>query len=155
MTKLEKNVGAFAEGAYGVVFFDTEGNAIKVFKNRGGVSREHVEAVFLSELRTFEIATSNELLKSYIPEFFGIIKCNCVLDATGRDISDAFHLDLSYKMKRVNGSFEKTGLNDNDLRSKFHAAGIRHTKDASVLYEENKVKCLIDFAVEEHELWHQ
>ena len=135
--------------------FDAEGNAIKVFKNRDDASREHVEAVFSSEVHAYQIATSNELLKSYIPEFFGTIKCDCVLDATGCDISDTFHLDLSYKMKRVNGSFEKTGLNDNDLKSKFDAAGIRHTKDASVLYEDNKVKCLIDFAVEEHELWHQ
>lgn len=51
MTILEKIDGKFDEGAYGVVFFDADGNAIKVFKKSTGLDdREHVEKVFNSEV---------------------------------------------------------------------------------------------------------
>jgi hypothetical protein len=152
MTILKFKAGFFDEGAYSFVFFDLEGNAVKIFKNRDDAPRKHVESVFLSEVEAYRIATSNELLKNYVPEFYGPVKCDGVLDAAGHDISASFHLDLAYKMRRINGRFEKTGLTDNELRSSFHTAGIRHTVDASVLYIDAQVKCLIDFAVEEHEL---
>jgi outer membrane phospholipase A len=50
-----------------------------------------------------------------VPEFFGKTQCEQVFDATGNDISHEFHLSLAYKMKKVDGTFIKCGLQD-DLK---------------------------------------
>jgi len=154
MQQYKKIYPSFSEGAYACVFF-SDGFAIKVFKNRTDAPREHVDQVFSSEVRAYEVATSDELLKTYVPQFFGKTCCGSIQDASGLDISNEFHLDLSYTMKFVDGVFEKIGLNDPQLVQQFRLAGIRHTKDCSVVKENGAVKCIVDFAMEEYELWHQ
>ena len=153
MTTLHKLKGRYKEGHYGVVFFELQDFAIKVFKKNSGTTREHVEAVFKSEVDAYLLATANEKLKHYIPEFFGVFLCNKVLNSSGHDISESYHLDLSYKMKRIDGNFVK-GFDDTCIDGLFSTVGISYTNDASVLYEDGRVKCVIDFAVEEHELFH-
>lgn len=155
MNILRKIYRKFDEGAYSVVFFDEHGYAIKVFRKRKDATREHVQNVFESEVEAYQIATTNNELKAFVPEFFGIVSYDGVLDEIGDNISDEFYLDLSYKMGKVEGLFEKTGLRDNNLQKAFHDAGIHHTKDASVLYQGGEVKCILDFAVQEFELYHQ
>jgi hypothetical protein len=153
MSTLRKLEGEYREGQYGVVFFEPQNFAVKVFKKNADASREHIEAVFKSEIDAYKLAMANEKLKQYVPDFFGVFTCSKVLDSSGLDISEDFHLDLSYKMKRMDGNFEK-GFNDTFIEGLFSSVGIHYTKDASVLYKDGKVKCVIDFAVMEHELFH-
>lgn len=155
MTVLHKFPGSYEEGAYGFVFFDEQGYAIKVYKKRVDAPEEHIRAVFQSEVEAYRIATEREELKTLVPEFFGVIPCEKVLDEIGNDISREFYLSFAYKMRKVEGRFIKCGLQDEQLKIAFNNAGIRHTKDASVLFESGVVKCIVDIADQEHELWHQ
>ena len=155
MTVLHMRPGEYGEGSYGVVFFDESGFAIKVFKRKIDVPEEHVQATFKSEVAAYEIASKTIELRPYVPEFFGVVNCTKIFDATGNEISNEFYLSLSYKMKKIDGIFEKCGLQDDRLRAAFNSAGIFHTKDASVLFEDGAVKFVVDIAIEEHELWHQ
>lgn len=155
MTSLNKVPGKYEEGAYGVVFFDEHGYAIKVFKQRAEAPKEHLDKVFQSEVAAYTIANQHQKLSSLVPEFFGPIQCTKVLDVTGNDISHEFHLSLAYKMKKMEGQFLKRGIQDAQLRAVFNQAGIGHTKDASVLLDGDSVKCVVDIATQEHELWHQ
>ncbi len=155
MTTLLKHPGKYEEGFYGVVFFDGHGYAIKVFKRRVDVPEEHVFKVFQSEVDAYNIAKDSLELKRFIPEFFGEIECKKVIDEADKDISNQFHLSLAYKMRKVDGKFVKGGINDEGLNEAFRRAGIHHTKDASVLIDGNSIKCVVDIATKEHELWHQ
>ena len=56
------------------------------------------------------IATQSEELRALVPEFFGAIQCEKVLDETGKDISHEFHLSIGYKMRKIDGEFIKSGL---------------------------------------------
>ena len=152
MTVLQKLLNSYEEGAYGVVFFVEQSYAIKVFKRCTDVPENHVNAVFQAELEAYRIASETEELKAVIPEFFGAITCTQVLDNAGKDISDKFYLSFAYKMSKVDGDFKKCGLNDERLESAFRRVGIHHTTDASVLFEDGEVKCIVDFATKEHEL---
>lgn len=154
MTVLCKTPNSYKEGAYGVVFFDAQGYAYKVFKRRTNVSDDHVKAVFQSEIDALSIASQSKNLKTFVPDFFGPIKCENVFDAAGKDISHEFYLSFAYKMKKIDGEFLKTGLKDEALNAAFNAEGIFHTIDASVLYENGAIKCVVDIATQEHELWH-
>ena len=155
MTVLHKHPGSYDEGAYGIVFFDEQGYAIKVFKRRPDAPEEHLKAVFQSEVEAYRIANESNELRALVPEFFGVITCEQVLDEAGNDISGVFHMALAYKMRKIEGVFRKCGLQDEKLKGAFSEAGIRHTKDASVLFEDGAIRCIVDIAVQEHELWHQ
>jgi len=155
MITLHKLPGKFEEGAYGVVFFNEHGYAIKVFKRRADAPEEHLDNVFKSEVEAYTIANKHQELHTLVPDFFGSIQCTQVLDAAGNDISHDFHLSLAYKMKKVEGEFIKLGIKDAKLRAIFNEAGIGHTIDASVLLDGESVKCVVDIATQEHELWHQ
>lgn len=155
MSVLHKLPGNHKEGAYGVVFFDEQGYATKIFKQRTDASKEHLQAVFQSEVEAYTIASCSNELRAFVPEFFGATQCDRVLDATGNDITHEFHLSLAYKMKKIEGEFRKCGLHGDPLNKAFREAGIRHTIDASVLFENGAVKCVVDIATQEHELWDQ
>lgn len=155
MTSLRKVPGKYEEGVYGVVFFDDYGYAIKVFKRRAEAPKEHLDKVFQSEMAAYTIATQHQKLRALVPEFFGTVQCSQVIDAAGNDISHEFHLSFAYKMRRVEGSFLKLGIEDTQLKAIFNEAGINHTKDASVILDGDSVKCVVDIATQEYELWHQ
>lgn len=145
----------YAEGAYSVVFFDEEGYAIKVFKQRTEAPEEHLQKVFQSEVDAYTIASQHQELRRFVPKFFGKLECEKIFDINGCDISHQFYLKLVYKMEKVDGTFRKCGLQDEYLISVFNSAGIRHTKDASVLFHDDAVKCVVDIATQEYELyWH-
>ena len=155
MTVLSKLPNRYEEGAYGVVFFDEYDCAVKLFKRRASAPEEHIRAVFQSEVEAYMIATQSEELRVLVPEFFGAIQCEKVLDETGKDISHEFHLSIGYKMRKIDGEFIKSGLQELILKSAFKKAGIHHTVDASILYDEDGlVKCMVDIATREFELWH-
>jgi len=147
------------EGAYSFVFFPTSSTAIKVFKCRTDASREHIENVFNSEIEAYGIATSNPELKNLVPNFYDKVKCEKIEDESGNDISINFHLDLAYKMEKIEGIFKKIGPLPSKLKDPlitlFKSAGIKHVIDSSViLNNKNQITCVIDFAVKEYELYH-
>lgn len=141
-----------------MVFFSSGSKATKVFRQRDDASREHVEKVFASEIRAYEIAQNDQSLRSLIPEFFGHVAVQSVKDAKGNDISSQFHLDLAYEMEKIEGDFVKIGSLPSEMtqtvRLMFRSAGVRHICDASVLEQCGNIQKVIDFATEEHVLEH-
>jgi hypothetical protein len=156
MTILHKHPGKYDGGAYGIVFFDDQGYAIKVFKRRAEAPEDHLKKVFTAEVDAYQIASKHQQLRGLVPQFFGPVQCAQILDASGKDISHQFHLSLAYKMRKVDGNFRKCGVQDPELKTAFRDAGIHHTKDASVLFAgDGSTSCVVDIATQEHELWHQ
>lgn len=147
----------YDEGVYGVVFFDSMGMATKVFRKRQDVDRLHVERVFASEVEAYRIAGSSAHLKELVPDFFGPTTVEGVLSSNGCDISGQFYLDLAYRMERIFGHFCKinsvAGASRENVKQWFRDAGIRHMNDASVVCEGEAILKVIDFAVEEFEVW--
>lgn len=115
---------------------------------------DHVEAVFSAELEAYRIAKQDKDLSLLVPDFYGSVGIGNISDNAGADISDQFWLSCAYQMAHVKGSFVKIGSIDSEEANRvmrlFHAAGIRHVVDASVVLDVNrKVACVVDFAVEE------
>lgn len=157
MVVFEKKWGIYKEGAYAVVFFSEDGCATKVFKRRCNVSHSHVTNVFESEVKAYEVAAAHSKLVSLIPSFYGKVQVEKIVDANGADISAGYYLDRAYQMQRVSGEFVKLGslhFNDSrEIRELFIDVGIRHISDASVVLGVNeKIECVIDFALQEYEL---
>jgi len=157
----------FQQGAYGRVFctkmtlenidnYDEEARAIKVFLNLGDKPEEHVKKVFESEVKAYMTLSKNENLKRYIPKFHGKVLVEKIIDINGNDISDLFFLDLAFEMEYIEGNFVKYGRNYdtcNVLKS-FIDIGVHDVKDCSViLNNKNKPTKIIDFAMEEFELY--
>ncbi|WP_292993695.1 hypothetical protein [Nitrosomonas sp.] len=149
--------GEYSNGAFACVFFDNSGFATKIFFKKKDISREDIEKVFQYEVDAHEIAAKNENIKKYVPEFFGTIQCNQkkIIDSCNKDISDRFHLDLAYKMKKIDAVSEEKGLNDKRLIELFTQAGIEYVKDCSVLIDKDTNTFVIDFATKEHEIIHK
>lgn len=136
-----------------------DGRATKVFKRRPNIPDEHTQAVYSSEIEAYKIASENASLQSLIPRFFGPISISQIVDSFGADITGQFFVDLAYQMSRVNGIFVKLATLPSEQRRAidqlFNSFGILYTSDASVIVESSQVVCVIDFAVNEHELFHQ
>lgn len=149
----------FKEGAYGVVFFSSDGRATKIFRLRSDAPEGHVESVFQSEVCAYKLASAHTDLCNLIPTFFGCVSVQKVTDATGVDISNRFYLHRAYQMQRIEGEFVKLGTLKSDVQQpiidNFRSAGIVHTCDASVIIKEDVVSSIIDFATREFELEHQ
>lgn len=157
MISFVKKYPDFREGAYGVVFFDSNGRATKVFRRRLDADRLHVEKVCDSEIQAYILASATEFLRDLIPAFYGQVAVQCITDENGDDISSDFYLDLAYQMERIEGEFEKiSGLSNGliEVRKQFKVAGISHISDASVLLLDGRISKVIDFATVEYELFH-
>ncbi|NMQ18018.1 hypothetical protein E4P82_01675 [Candidatus Competibacter phosphatis] len=159
MLVLEMKRPDFKEGAYGVVFFTSDGRATKVFRRRTDASEEHVESVFQSEVCAYKLATSDANLRCLIPEFFGCVSVERITNAAGCDVSSQFFLHRAYQMQRIEGDFVKLGTLLESIRQpvidNFRSAGIRHTCDVSVIVKNGAVTSVIDFATQKFVLEHQ
>lgn len=150
--------GAFNEGAYGTVYFDVEnGIATKIFLAK--YKFDHSHAVFQSEVGAYELAMANPSVSRLVPKFYGRVEIGSVKDHGGNDISEKYFLPLAYQMELLPGPFYKMSSplvrNGNQIQSIFIAAGIYHIIDASASIDESgQVLKVIDFALQEHELWH-
>lgn len=159
MLEYEMSDGKYGEGAFACVFFDNFGSATKIFWKKKDIPREDIEKVFQYEVDAYKKATDEKSsIKKYVPEFFGTITGNQkkIVDSFGNDISDKFHLDLAYKMKKIDGDFKKIGLNDEKLIELFKQEGIKYVRDCSVLIDKDQnILCVIDFATKAHEIFHK
>lgn len=145
-------------GEYGlIVVSDDLTRAIKLF-HRIETTEEHAVTVFESEVQAYEIASSDPHLKAYVPDFYGVVTIDKVIDQKGFDISSSFFCSLAYEMGFVAGPFD--GLRKRfsekypDLAQLFRNAGINYTSDVSVTYDKlGKLDKIVDFALERHVLW--
>lgn len=145
----------YDEGIYGGVFFiKSENKAIKVFK-RTENKYEQVDNVFKSEVEAYKLIELSDTLKKITPNFYGTVEISSIFDENGMDISDNFYLDKAYQIEYVEGDFKKIGNFDINIKDQifsiFNKEGIRYVQDASVIFENNEVKCVIDFAVKYYE----
>lgn len=152
MLTLEKKCPNFGEGYYGCVFYYPNKRATKVFKRRDN-DEQHVKAVFESEVEAYKLASLNPDLSRLIPEFFGKVCVEKIIDAAGCDISHEFYLNYAYQMERIEGKFVKlSGLDKfiwSPVTSMFQSSRIFHTSDASVVVEKGSITSVIDFATRE------
>ncbi|MEJ5030023.1 hypothetical protein [Comamonas sp. MYb69] len=148
----EVKINYYECGSFGCVFFDDEGFAIKVFKNKSNVSRNHIEQVFKFETDAYELAMQDSDLKKIVPTYHGKLLCDSVHDSKGNDISNKFHLDLAYKMTKLSGRFEKKSIEDELVRKKFESAGINHISDVSIATDGMNITGVVDFATQEIEI---
>lgn len=159
MPKFEMKYPNYKEGAYGVVFFSSDGIATKVFRRRLDAPESHVNSVFQSEVDAYLIASKNIDLCELIPNFFDTTNVCKIVDQNGSDISNKFYLHYAYMMEHVKGDFVKLGYHSENIRrsisERFCSAGILHTSDASITFKDGVVSKVIDFATKEFILEHQ
>ena len=147
----------FTEGAYGVVFVDRKtGRLRKVYRRKPDAPADHSQETFEAETRAFEIASTSDELKALIPEWYGRLPTQLIVDAQGNDVSGEFLCDLAFEIEFIDGDFQKFGLINPEeferVRGLFARNGIRYLIDMSVVFRENRVYKAIDFATHEVEL---
>ncbi len=147
----------FDEGCYGlVVFVESEAKAVKVFmKNH---TLEQAENVFDSEVDAYNKVQNCEEAKILTPDFYGTVNVTQIIDSNGVDISHKYYRDLAYVMSYESGAFQKLAITLTSEASRieriFKSIGVNYTRDASVILSENQIITkVIDFAVEEFEVW--
>jgi hypothetical protein len=147
------------EGAYGVIFLNQDAGRIrKIYRRKH--DEHHARAVFKAEVDAYIRAESSPDLVSLVPAHFQICTRQQVIDRDGNDVSAEYFAELAFEAEFVNAPFRKIGDIGGDearrIRALFHAAGINHTTDMSVsLTDDGRISKVIDFAIEEHEVWHQ
>ena len=158
MTLLTYSKDQTRTGAYGVVFFTSDGDAVKLFLRRNDASEEHVENVYQSEVSAYELAMAHPILKFLVPHFYGSLSVNRVMTVEGNDISHRFYLSKAYRMKKVEGEFKKLSELPSEISEKtmtdFKLAGIHHICDASATMNNQALGTVIDFATREFILEH-
>jgi predicted Ser/Thr protein kinase len=157
---LRKEQGSFDEGAYGTVFFFPEHNkAIKVYLKHRDADADHSRKTFASETTALKIANASEELRGLVPKYCGLVEVEKILDENGTDITEKYLTDLSFGMEFIEGHFQKLGGARGDEYNRivdlFAKEKIYYVKDACAIFEGEKVTKIIDFGMEEIELWHK
>lgn len=151
--------GNHDNGAYGTVFFDKKNNiAIKVFKRKELYRDEQIKRTFESEVSAYNIAMNDDVLKKYIPKFYGKFeKIERILDEYEIDISSEYFLNLAYTMEYIPNKFVKNNAYCVDTSHRdlvfelFKNGGISYLGDSSVYVDDRgKVIYIIDFAENDH-----
>lgn len=153
MLAFEMKLPNFKEGSYGVVFFSSDGRATKVFKRRINDPKTHTQSVFESEVEAYELASTNNELRKYIPQFYGRASILGIVNYLGTDISNEFELDCAYQMQKVSGDFIKCRVSDasQEIAQLFISSGIKHISDTSLVLDEgNNIRYVIDFAAQKY-----
>lgn len=147
----------YNSGAYGlVVFIEDKSKAVKIFKKKE--CKNHVLNVYNSEVEAYRKTENCEKAKLLVPAFYDSVCVRQVIDSTGKDITERFYTDLVYVMSFEEGCFQKLELISNVEKERvtaiFNKVGIYYLTDASVTLDDlGKVKKVIDFAIQEFEVW--
>jgi hypothetical protein len=157
---LRKKPGLFDEGAYGTVFFLLDQKkAIKVYKKHRDADTDHSRQTFKSETDALRIANGSEHLRDLVPRYCGVIDVEAILDESGADITERYLTDLSFEMEFIEGRFQKLGVVSGEeyerIADLFAKEKIHYVKDACAILEDGKATKVIDFGMEEIELWHK
>lgn len=144
-------------GAYGlVVFIEDKTKAVKIF------SRSHTlnqaSNVFNSEVEAYTKASLDPCASGIIPTYYGSVVINTIIDRSGNDVTDQYYTELAYLMSYKEGPFYKFGTiseaEQKRIESIMKSIGVHYLIDCSVsLTNEKAVRCVIDFATEEFEIW--
>lgn len=156
--KLVRRAGSHADGVYATVFF-VDGAAVKVFKRRENVARDHVRNVFKSEVTAYCHSATIADISQFTKNFIGVTEACRIEDRDGLDISQKYYLNYAYKMKRLNKEPQKIGDLDQEfsqyIQGLFQQAGIWYMRDCSVfLNRDGQLANVIDFAIQEYILEH-
>ena len=144
-------------GAYGLVVFIENGTkAVKIFKRTH--AEEQANNVFNSEVEAYEKVSSDPKASEITPKYFGKETIQQVIDKDGNDVTNEYYTKLAYVMSYEEGPFYKLNtINEiqwKQIHNIFKPIGVRYLIDCSVsLNEHHEVKCVIDFATTEYELW--
>ena len=151
-----------AEGGFSDIFA-IDSQVFKIFissrhtrcaqNDRGEVENDFRRQAFRSELHAWQIASKHDILRNFIPDFFGEIIIKQVENSNGVDISIHYLLECCYSMAKIDApvsKFEALRGQFNQIEPMMHSVGIRHTIDMSgfLLDDVTKIK-LIDFATED------
>lgn len=144
------------EGAYGVIFAHRSLQRVRKCFYRRHPDARNSESVFSSEVRAYKIAMDRASLRKLVPEFFGIVPTQIILDDCRKDISHEFIPGLAFETALVSQDFVKLRTVNDVERERivelFTSEGINYLEDASVLLQRNCVVKVIDFAVEGFQL---
>jgi hypothetical protein len=153
----DTNFEYLTEGAYGIVFVDrTAGRIRKIYRSKHGAPASHCVETYKSEAQAFEIASADEHLRDLVPEWYGRLSAQVVVDRNGADVSREFYCDLAFEAEFIPGRFCKFGVISLEERERvgtlFIERGITYIIDTSVILEDGRVHKAIDFATKEIEL---
>jgi len=146
------------EGAYADIFVnETRTRCWKVFKIKEPISAS-VES-FQSELIAYERSIGHAVVAKMVPKLFRSRYSNLqVQDKHGKDVSFEYISGLNYEMEFLDLKFFKIGLlvseGTQNIRNSFKEAGIFNVSDASIAFDMHGNPKLIDFSIQEIEVWH-
>ena len=159
-------------GAYSEVFRSADGERLfKLFINgkhpsnvsQGLTHPDHDgqrRRTFAAECEAYEIAMSHPRIRRHVPQFYGRVEVNDVVDQRGNSVANDYLLDCCYSLEYVSGNERKLGVYVGgehpqhlaELLKDMDAAGIGYLLDASVLMPEDSESFqIIDFATREIE----
>ena len=157
--KLDNNEFRFHDaGSYADLFVNADRSRCwKLFRKLPENTRSF--DVFESELAAYEIATKSTALRKLVAQLYrSRIASIEVIDINGQSVTSEYFRGLNYELEFINKPFQKFGTlswdDTRNLREIFFKEGITHLSDASIVGDVNSPK-IIDFAVQEYEIWHE
>ncbi len=147
----------FDSGAYGlVVFIENRTKAVKIFSCSHTL--EQASKVFKSQVEAYEKASVDPTASMIIPTYYGKVAVDKIVDRSGNDVTDQYYTELAYLMSYEEGPFyDFNNILENErqrIESILKPIGVNYLSDCSVsLTNEKAVRCVIDFATEEFEIW--
>lgn len=138
-------------GAYGEVFLSDDNKATKIFKKSASYTSKHIKDVFDSEVAAYKIAMENEIIKPLVPNFYGTLIVDKVIDSAGNDITHEFEKNLAYQMEKIAGNFTKPCKLPDEIKSALRSAGINYFEDISAIKNGEVTEKIIDFATQYNE----
>lgn len=144
-------------GVYGDIFVNSSRTRCwKLFKQR---SDKAARDSFNSEIKAYELSKLHPDVENMVPNIYrkGEL-CIEVKDTNGNDVSTDYCSGLNYEMEFLDLRFKKIGCFLNESTEKiqqlFEDVGIYYTVDASLAYDSEGRPKLIDFGVDDIEIWH-
>jgi hypothetical protein len=139
--------------------------SVRPIRPGSSIAEQNEEArrkMFEDECIAYELASGSADLVRHVPQFFGAKVVSDVLNDSRSSVADEYVLDRCYCMQWVEGPVAKLYAKKGALpylealERKFQDAGIKYTRDASVInsYDEQNV-VFIDFGTQEFELEHE
>lgn len=147
-----ENSKYYAEGAYGVVFFDYKQKiATKIFKRNPQKTEVHIRKVMNAEVSAYQKIANNPELSAITPKFYGAVKFSKIIEnRLGKPSAKELIADCAYQMEFVQGAFKDCHL-PISIENQFRSAGVNYVGDVAVKTDDDgKIVCVIDFATHDY-----
>ena len=148
----------YDEGVYGDIFVNgSRTRCWKLFKIKEPKNTSHES--FMSQLKAYQLSVGHEAVTSMVPKLF---RSGCsnfqVRDEHGKNVTSEYFPKLNYEMDFFDLTFCKIGSLPREetagIFKSFKEAGIHNLSDASIAYDLHRNPILIDFGIQEIEVWH-